>query len=72
MKETREERAKRLYDKAKKDTAEENLRNILSECVTSGLLDVSIDEETGEEKYKPTAYGVRLAGGDPKDYGIKE
>ena len=72
MKETREEKAKRLYDKAKKDMAEENLRAMLSECVTSGLLEVSIDEETGEERYKPTAYGVRLAGKDPKDYGIKE
>ena len=61
MKETREEKTKRLYDQAKKETADDYLKDMLAECIDAGLIEVEIDEETGEERYKPTPFGLSIA-----------
>ncbi len=72
MKENRKERAKRLYDKAKEETTNEYIRDMVYECLDAGLVTIETNEETGEELIKPTAYGIRLTGGNPADYGLEE
>ena len=38
------------------------LRDMIDECVDSGLLERTIDPETEEVYYKPTEYGLKIAG----------
>ena len=38
------------------------LRDMIDECVDSGLLERTIDPETEEVYYKPTEFGLRIAG----------
>lgn len=72
MSKEREEKAKRFYNKAKEDTIYEYTRDMAYECYDAGLVEIKIDEETGEELIRPTAYGLRLVGENPADYGIEE
>lgn len=71
-KENREQRNKRLYEKAHREAINEYIRDMTYECLDAGLLRVEVDKETGEEHFFPTAYGLRLAGEDPSKWGIND
>jgi hypothetical protein len=60
MSESRKEKAERLYNQAKDEMELDYVKKMVKECYEAGLLDVHIDPATGEERYKPSAFGESL------------
>ena len=60
MSESRKEKAERLYSQAKDEMELDYVKKMVRECYEAGLLDVHIDPVTGEERFKPSAYGEKL------------
>ena len=60
MSEDREEKAKRLYSQAKDEMELDYVKKMVNECYEAGLLEKHIDPVTGEERFKPTAYGMKI------------